>query len=36
MLSRIFGLTDTEITQMEIAGFFHDLGKLAVPDYCFA
>lgn len=32
MLSRYFGLTDHEITQMEIAGFFHDLGKLAVPN----
>lgn len=32
MLSRIFGLTDTEIMQMELAGYFHDLGKLAVPN----
>jgi HD-GYP domain-containing protein (c-di-GMP phosphodiesterase class II) len=32
MLSRYFGLTDFEIAQMEIAGYFHDLGKLAVPN----
>lgn len=32
ILSRYFGLTDSEIAQMEIAGYFHDLGKLAVPN----
>jgi len=32
LLSRFFGLTDTEVAQMEIAGYFHDLGKLAVPN----
>ena len=32
MLSRYFGLTDSEINQMEIAGYFHDLGKLVVPN----
>lgn len=32
MLSRYFGFTDSEIAQMEIAGYFHDLGKLAVPN----
>ncbi len=32
MLSRYFGFTDSEISQMEIAGYFHDLGKLAVPN----
>ena len=30
-LSRIFGLTETEVSLMEVAGHFHDLGKLAVP-----
>lgn len=32
ILSRIFGLTEPEISAMEIAGSFHDLGKLAVPN----
>ena len=32
MLSRYFGFTDSETDQMEIAGYFHDLGKLAVPN----
>lgn len=32
MLSRLFGLTETEVKQMEIAGYFHDLGKLAIPN----
>ncbi len=32
MLSSYFGLTDVEIDQMRIAGYFHDLGKLAVPN----
>lgn len=31
-LSRLFGLTEIEVKQMEIAGYFHDLGKLAVPN----
>jgi len=32
MLARIFGLTDTEIGLMEVAGNLHDLGKLAIPN----
>lgn len=32
MLSQYFGFADTEIAQMEVAGYFHDLGKLAVPN----
>ncbi|MBF0574252.1 MAG: HD domain-containing protein [Desulfamplus sp.] len=32
MLSKIFGLSESEIEQMELAGYFHDLGKLAVPN----
>lgn len=32
MLSKIFGLTDYEIMQMEIAGYFHDIGKLVIPN----
>ncbi len=32
MLSRLFGLTDNEVKQIEIAGYFHDLGKFAVPN----
>ncbi len=32
-LSEIFGLTETEVALMEIAGNLHDLGKLAVPNY---
>ncbi|MFH1075475.1 MAG: HD domain-containing phosphohydrolase [Pseudomonadota bacterium] len=32
ILSKIFGLTETEVKLMEIAGSFHDLGKLAVPN----
>jgi len=32
MLSRIFGLTDTEIKLMEVAGNLHDIGKLAIPN----
>ncbi len=32
LLARKFGLTDSEIVQMEIAGYFHDLGKLAIPN----
>ena len=33
MLSRYFGLTDVEIDHMRIAGYFHDLGKLAIPNH---
>jgi HD-GYP domain-containing protein (c-di-GMP phosphodiesterase class II) len=32
MLARIFGLTDTEIKLMEVAGNLHDIGKLAIPN----
>lgn len=32
MLSSLFGLTDAEVKQIEIAGYFHDLGKLVVPN----
>lgn len=32
MLARIFGLTDTEIRLMEVAGNLHDIGKLAIPN----
>jgi len=32
MLSRIFGLTETEIKLMEVAGNLHDIGKLAIPN----
>ncbi len=32
MISKIFGLTDFEIMQMKIAGYFHDIGKLTVPN----
>lgn len=32
MMARIFGLTDTEISLMEVAGNFHDIGKLAIPN----
>ena len=31
MLSRIFGLTETEIGLMGVAGNLHDIGKLAIP-----
>ncbi len=30
MLARLFGLTDTEISLMEVAGNLHDIGKLAI------
>ena len=33
ILSKIFGLTETEVALMEIAGNLHDLGKLVVPNY---
>ena len=32
MISKIFGLTDLEIMQMKIAGYFHDIGKLTIPN----
>lgn len=32
ILSNLFGLTETEVDLMGIAGDFHDLGKLAVPN----
>lgn len=32
MLSRIFGLSETEIGLMEVAGNLHDIGKLAIPN----
>lgn len=32
ILSREFGLTETEVQLMEVAGNLHDLGKLAVPN----
>lgn len=32
MIARIFGLTDTEISLMEVAGNLHDIGKLAIPN----
>lgn len=32
MISQIFGLTDTEIGLMEVAGNLHDIGKLAIPN----
>jgi HD-GYP domain-containing protein (c-di-GMP phosphodiesterase class II) len=31
-LARLAGMTETEITLMEIAGNFHDLGKITVPN----
>ncbi|NOY77609.1 MAG: HD domain-containing protein [Calditrichaeota bacterium] len=32
MLAQYFGFTDAEVAEMKVAGFFHDLGKLAVPN----
>ncbi len=32
MLCQYFGFTDAEMAEMKVAGFFHDLGKLAVPN----
>ncbi|NOY87344.1 MAG: HD domain-containing protein [Deltaproteobacteria bacterium] len=32
MLSKVFGLTATEIGLMEVAGNLHDIGKLAIPN----
>jgi len=32
ILSKIFGFTTNEIFLMKLAGYFHDIGKLAVPN----
>ncbi len=32
ILAKAFGLTDNEVSLMRLAGNFHDLGKLAVPN----
>ncbi|OPY78548.1 MAG: Cyclic di-GMP phosphodiesterase response regulator RpfG [Syntrophorhabdus sp. PtaU1.Bin058] len=32
MLARLFGLAETEVRLMEVAGNLHDIGKLAVPN----
>lgn len=32
IISQLFGLTETEIQEMKIAGNLHDLGKLAIPN----
>ncbi len=32
MLTKLFGLTETETKLMEVAGNLHDLGKLAIPN----
>jgi HD-GYP domain-containing protein (c-di-GMP phosphodiesterase class II) len=32
MLARLFGLTETEVSLMEVAGNVHDIAKLAVPN----
>ena len=32
MISKIFGLMETEIGLMEVAGNLHDIGKLAIPN----
>ena len=32
MLSQYFGFTTAEMGKMKVAGYFHDLGKLAVPN----
>jgi len=31
-LAKIFGLSETEVSYMEIAGLLHDLGKIAIPN----
>jgi HD-GYP domain-containing protein (c-di-GMP phosphodiesterase class II) len=31
-LSRLFGFTESEVVLMEVAGNFHDLGKMAIPN----
>lgn len=32
IISELFGLTESEVKNMEIAGNFHDLGKLIIPN----
>jgi HD-GYP domain-containing protein (c-di-GMP phosphodiesterase class II) len=32
MIAKMFGLTESEVVKMEVAGYLHDLGKLAVPN----
>ena len=32
IISELFGLTESEVRNMEIAGNFHDLGKLTIPN----
>lgn len=32
MIAQMFGLTEGEIAYMEVAGYLHDLGKLAIPN----
>ena len=32
IISKLFGLTESEIQEMKIAGNFHDLGKLVIPN----
>lgn len=32
LIAALFGLTDFEINLMEIAGYFHDIGKLVIPN----
>ena len=32
ILSRMFGLTTNEVFLMKLAGYFHDIGKLSVPN----
>jgi HD-GYP domain-containing protein (c-di-GMP phosphodiesterase class II) len=32
MLAKIFGLTETEVELMRVAGNLHDIGKLAIPN----
>jgi len=32
MIAKMFGLTESEVVSMEVAGYLHDLGKLAIPN----
>lgn len=32
MIAKMFGLTESEVVYMEVAGYLHDLGKLAIPN----
>ncbi len=32
ILTKLFGLTEVETSLMEVAGYLHDLGKLAIPN----